>query len=150
MTLTSEIIGIQASGFSFPLAKIITISNSQGILPDLLVLVHQGGGEILGVFFSSVDITPTFSLIAEKSTPDSSRTIFDGLKEIPVTTFFEGLAIPVRENQIWAIKTRENKYAKILILETMAFLDSTNSAGPTPLGEATFDWIFQPNGSRQF
>ena len=104
----------------------------------------------MGVFFSSVDITPTFSLIAEKSTPDSSRTIFDGLKEIPVTTFFEGLAIPVRENQIWAIKTRENKYAKILILETMAFLDSTNSAGPTPLGEATFDWIFQPNGSRQF
>lgn len=151
VTVTSEVIGNQASGFSFELGEVITLPNSQDILPDLLVLVQQGsGGEILGVFFAATDLTPTFSLIGEKSTLDSSRAIFNGLNEIPDTTTFADLAHPVNANQVWAVKTRENKYAKILVLATSAFIDSANTAGPTPYGEVTFEWVYQPDGGRIF
>ncbi|RMF59131.1 MAG: hypothetical protein D6748_07100, partial [Calditrichaeota bacterium] len=107
-------------------------------------------GEILGVFFTSWNLTPMFSLLDEISTPDSARMQFDELTEIPDSTIFYPQATPVRENQIWAVKTLKDTYAKILILETRAFIDCSNAGGPTPIGEATFEWVHQPDGSRKF
>jgi hypothetical protein len=145
VTVTSK-----SAGFSFSQAKVIPFPPPSNLLPDLAVLVQiDNVGAILGVFFSTSDLRPAFQLVRQPSTADSARIFFEALAVVPDAPF-QDLAIPVRSNQIWAIKTRENKYAKILVLNTAAYADSTNPSVPTPYGEATFDWVFQPNGSRQF
>jgi hypothetical protein len=52
--------------------------------------------------------------------------------------------------QILEVKTRDNKYAKILIRNTAIHADSSDTTAPTDYVEATFDWFFQPNGTKHF
>jgi hypothetical protein len=140
----------KSAGFSFSQAKVIPFPPPSSLLPDLAVLVQTDDmGAILGVFFSTSDLRPAFQLVRQSSTADSARAFFEALAVVPDAPF-QDLAIPVRAHQIWAVKTREDKYAKILVLNTVAYDDSTNPSAPTPYGEATFDWVLQPDGSRQF
>ncbi|MEJ2637553.1 MAG: hypothetical protein P8184_19985 [Calditrichia bacterium] len=81
---------------------------------------------------------------------DSAKRAFAKFAEIPDTTPLRHLALPVVKNQVWAVKTQKNKYAKILLSRTLAKIGSSNLAGPTPCTEATFKWVYQPDGSRQF
>jgi hypothetical protein len=76
---------------------------------------------------------------------DSSIVYFNNLLIISDTLFTE-LAIPITEAQVWAVNTHDDKKAKILIKNSLAYLDSTN----TPYGEVTFKWEYQPNGSNSF
>ena len=116
-----------------------------------MVLVQMdAGGTILGVFLSSPDFPrPTFRLLRQYNVLDSAVVFYQSLSQLPDTTYTD-LAIPTRANQVWAVTTRENKFAKILIRNTIAYADSSTTNAPTPFGEATFDWTFQPNGTRQF
>lgn len=140
----------QLSGFSFDQASVIRFPNSAGILPDLIALVQTNEtGTILGVFFGRPDsILPAFRLLLQFATLDSAEAYFRRLTEIPDTTYTD-VAL-VRAAQIWAIKTRRNNYAKILIRVTLAYADSSGSGAPALYGEATFDWVYQPNGTRRF
>ena len=150
VTLNSNVEDNKIHGFSFSKGGVISVPNSEGILPDLLLAVQMANdGKVRGVYFGTTEFRPTFHLISWVDTEDSAQTIFNNLVEIPDTTFQE-LAIPVNKNQVWAVITQKNKYAKILIIDTVALNDSTNENAPTPYGEATFDWVFQPNGSRVF
>lgn len=81
---------------------------------------------------------------------DSAKSAFEKFAEIPDTTPLQHLALPVIKNQVWAVKTQKNKYARILLSRTLAKIDSSNLASPTPYAEATFKWVCQPDGSRQF
>jgi hypothetical protein len=148
-TLNSNVENNKIHGFSFSNGEVISMPNSEGIIPDMILAVQISNSDVIGVFFGSVELRPSFHLISWVSTEDSAQTIFNNLMEIPDTTF-QDLAIPVKKNQVWAVKSHENKYAKLLIIQTIAFNDSTNLDAITPYGEATFDWEFQPNGSRVF
>lgn len=107
-------------------------------------------GNILGVFFSSgIGLKPSFYLIKQTSNLDSAQTFFNNLNEVPETNYVD-LAIPVDENQIWAVKTVENKYGKILILHSDAYKDNSNPSSLNDYGEARFKWMYQPDGSRTF
>jgi hypothetical protein len=141
----------QASGFSFDQATIVKFPNSAGSLPDICVFVQiNNPGEIVGVFCSRPDsLVPTFRLLQEFSSLDSAESYFESLGELPDTTYTD-LALPMRLAQIWAVKTRRTRFAKILIRHTLAYLDSSGTGAPTPYGEATFDWVYQPNGTRAF
>ena len=151
ITVSSRVVNFQSTGFSFTRGSVIVFPNPQGLLPDLMVLVQiDERGSIIGVFFSPPGPPrPTFRLLGQFSTLDTAQTYYQALSQI-LDTAYADLAIPARSGQIWAVKTRENKYAKILIRNTVAFADSSTSSAPTPYGEATFDWTFQPNGTRQF
>jgi len=136
--------------FSFSQGELIEYPNSQDIIPDINVLVHQSdGGQILGVYFASPDLFESFSKVYFTNSADSAKIYYDSILEIQDSVFTQ-LAIPVTSNEIWVIKTRDNRFGKILILETTAYNDSSTSATPTPYGEVTFEWVFQPDGSRQF
>jgi len=138
-----------AVGFSFTKGAIISYPNSSDIIPDLFVQVHQGeSGDIKGVFFSSDTLVPTFALLAKPSTRESAHAQFDTLYILPDSLEYIALALPIERHQIWAFHTRRNTYAKLLILATTAYIDSTN--GNTPYGEATLAWEYQPDGTRQF
>jgi hypothetical protein len=150
-TINSRYSNNQASGFSFDQAAIVRFPNSEGMFPDLSVFVQiNDTGRIVGVFFSRPDsLVPAFRLLRQFTSLDSAQSYFQNLGEIPDTTYVD-LALPASVGQIWAVKTRRTTFAKILIRQTVAYADSSNPSAPTPYGEATFDWAYQPNGTRHF
>ncbi len=150
VTLDSRYINNQASGFSFDQATIVKFPNSSNTLPDLTLLVLVSSQGVSGTFFCRPDsLVPSFQLLSRFKSLDSARSYFQSLSEIPDTSY-EDLALPLEVAEIWAVKTRRDTYAKILITETIAYADSSNPSSPTPYGEATFDWAYQPNGTRVF
>ena len=150
-TINSRYVNNQVSGFSFDQAVVVRFPNIAGIFPDIEVFAQiNDTGRIVGVFFGRPDsLLPTFRLLHQFGSIDSAQSYFQTLGEIPDTTYLD-LALFVSANQIWAVKTRRNNFAKILIRHTIAYTDSSKPSSPTPYGEATFDWAYQPNGSRQF
>ncbi|GBD87534.1 hypothetical protein BMS3Abin03_01468 [bacterium BMS3Abin03] len=138
------------NGFSFSKGKAISFPNSENISPDILILAHlDQQGTVLGVFFSTDSIRPAFHLVKEFSDVDSAKTFFYNLAEVPDSNY-EDLAIPVKINQIWAVKTTESKYGKIVILNTNAYEYSPSPGFRGYYAEAKFKWKYQPNGSRYF
>jgi hypothetical protein len=75
--------------------------------------------------------------IRENRFPTVIRLIIQGV----ISTFFAGSR---------AIETRRNTYAKMLIRHTLAYCDTSHPTSQTVHGEATFDWVYQANGSRRF
>lgn len=134
-------------GFSFSQGKAISLPNNDNITPDLFVLAHRAeDGTVLGVFFAADSLRPAFNLIKNFSDPDSAEIFFDDLSEAP-DSGYQNLALPVNINQLWTVKTHDNKYAKILIIYTEAYEDT---AALNYHLEATFRWKYQPDGTRFF
>jgi hypothetical protein len=134
-------------GFSFSHGKSVTIPNNENIVPDILILAHTDqNGDVLGVYFGAESYRPAFYLVKEFSQSDSALTFYNSLLEVPDSNYQE-LALPVNLNQIWAVKTSDNKFGKILILSTEAKYDSVALNYKTV---AKFKWKFQSNGSRNF
>ncbi|MBU0560653.1 MAG: hypothetical protein KJ799_18785 [Bacteroidetes bacterium] len=152
-TINTKVVNSKYTGFSFSQGGNIEYPNSNNITPDIIVLVQTNEtGNILGVFFSSAGtLKPTFKLIRQfnDADTDSAQVYFDNLIEVPDSNYMN-LALPVKVNQIWAVKTVDDKFGKILILHTEAYADSSNPSSPTLYGEASFKWNYQPNGSRNF
>lgn len=150
-TIDTRYVNNKVSGFSFEQAAIVKFPNSVGLFPDMIVSVQVNEtGAILGVFFARPDsLVPAFQLLSQFTSIDSARSYFQDLVEIPDTTYLD-LALPVHVGQVWAVKTRRNTFAKVLVRQTVAYADSSNPSAPTPYGEATFDWAYQPNGTKGF
>jgi len=109
------------------------------------IVTDETGPEAIGLCFAGYTKN-MFHLARGFSTSDSARKFFLALSEIADTDFIQttcgGFNVNrtdpvIKVNQIWSVQTRHNKFAKILILN-----DTT--------GTVTFDWIYQPSGSRQF
>ena len=113
------------------------------------VITSESGPEPLGLCFSGYT-DQMFHLVHGFSTFDSARTFFVALSEITDTSFIQntcgGFGVAhtdpvIRVNQVWSIQTRQNKFAKMLIVT-----DTIVANHP----QVTFDWVYQPSGSRQF
>ena len=109
-TLNSDLENNVIQGFSFSKGSVISLPNTEGIKADMILAVQIAhDSKVIGVYFGSVELRPSFHLISWVSTEDSAQTIFDNLKEIPDTTF-QDLAIPVKKNQVWAVKCKTVNY----------------------------------------
>jgi hypothetical protein len=145
----------KSKGFSFALGSVIPYSipgsDSSKIIVDMQIQAIRNGITILGVYLTSPDtFITTFSLIREFNQLDSAEMYFNNLKEVPDSNYLLS-ADQVKINQIWAIKTSENKYAKILILDTEAYVDTIHPVGFLSFfAQTTFKWKFQQNGTRIF
>ena len=149
-TLSSKIINNRIFGFSFAKGDTVVVSNASSIKSDILTLVQMNEqGVILGVFMGASTTRPTFRLVYESTFTDSAKIYFQKLKEFSDSTY-STLAIPVKSNQVWIVKTHDDKFAKMNIVNTLAYTDSSTPSAPTPYGEATFDWVYQPSGERKF
>lgn len=82
-----------------------------------------------------------FHLVRSLGTPDSARTLFQTLSEISDTMFIQGTCGITKANQIWSVQTRQNKFAKMLIVTDTSMANHL---------QITFDWVYQPSGSRRF
>lgn len=139
------------NGFSFSYGSSIPVPDTtNNIIPDIIIFVRlDDNGTVLGVFFGSDTLRPAFNLIKEFSNIDSAKTFFYDLSEVPDSNY-QDLALPVKAYQIWAVKTHDNKYGKILIISTDAYEYSPSPGFRSYHLEATFKWKYQPNGSRNF
>ena len=130
-------------GFSFSEGKLLKYPGSE-IIVDITILAQvEVDGSVSGGFLDSPNIKESFNLTAEFSTADSALNYFNNYSLVVDSAFVE-MARPLKGNQIWTIRTRHNKYAKILILSVLAYLDEENIA----YAQTTFKWCFQSDGSK--
>ena len=152
----SDIISLnsKSKGFSFALGAVIPYSipgsDSSKIITDIQIFAIVSGTTIIGVRISSPDsFVTSFHLVREFTKSDSALNFFNFLSEVPDSNYSLS-ADPVKVNQTWAIKTSENKFAKILILHTDAYEYSPGPGWRGYYSEVTFKWKYQSNGSRFF
>jgi hypothetical protein len=140
----------KSNGFSFSKGLVIPQSDSVTV-PDIEVYANRSGNTIIGVnLFSSGDVRSSFLMVAEFNNSDSALTFFNKLTEVPDSNYSDA-HISIQQNQIWAIKTGDNKYAKILIRSTDSRIESTSEPGIIFFyAEVLFKWKYQPNGGRYF
>ena len=92
-----------------------------------------------------------FHLVRWFTTYDSARAFYQALSEITDTSFthntcgnngLPGSTGPsMKANQIWSALTRQDKFAKMLIVSDTIISNRL---------QVTFDWVYQLNGSRRF
>jgi hypothetical protein len=149
-TVDTRVVNNSASGFSFNQAAVIGYPNSQGLIPDIIARLSTNQSGDTALYFAHPDsAVSSFYLYHRFGDMDSAQRAFQGLKEIPEVTYSR-YATRIARGQIWYVRTWRNTYAKILIREAVAYIDSTNPSAPAALGESTFDWVYQGNGTRVF
>lgn len=126
-------------GFLFSKAK--KVSTLDTPKPD--ITIDSDGTSLL---FMSDNLKDSFFNAGEYPDPVSAETAFDNLKSATIPeSSWEGLASPLKTNQIWIYRTGQDTYAKIRIISLIGELRSgVNYA------ECTFEWEYQPDGTLTF
>lgn len=149
-TLNSELIldgqTYSVQGFSFETGNVILYNPATSTTkPDFMVLPDTD--PITNDIFAYLDTEnplESFGLAGTFPSSGQARDFFDNYKEVDISTFIS-FAKPVLENQVWVFKTREKKYAKLLILKV-----NTSIKNSEAFAEVTFKWVYQPDGSKIF
>lgn len=148
ITLTNELYDSQsyyyAMGLSFDEAKAVPTLPDQYRADIILMAGTLPGGESVKAYLSANTLTPPFALIGEYATENEAKSAFNGLKSVGSVSYID-LATPLKENQLWVVKTRDYTYAKLRIIDVT--LDT--NASP-PFASCKFEWVYQPDGSTQF
>ncbi len=127
------------SGFLFSTARVIFYPNSSQVYPDVSVKISSSTGM---PYFWSIDHNSAFKLLNSALDSASAYAFFDSLAAISDTAGFVSPIFDLSAYQTIAVRAHQNKYAKILI--TKITVDSSSIA------EATFKWVYQPDGSLVF
>ena len=145
ITVTNELFGngpYYALGFSFAAADLVsTLTEPYDIDIKAGSLTTGGPTE---AFLSANTLDPSFALKGEYGTESAAKSAFDALASVGAVSYIE-LAAPLKENQVWVVRTEDERYAKIRIIEVTLDL-----AGDDPYAACKFEWVFQPDGSMQF
>ncbi len=147
ITLTSELYDADtyyyALGLSFDEGKAVPT------LPDQYradITVQAGpvtsGGPVVA-YLTANTLTPPFALAGEYASEGDAINAFDGLKSVGSVSWTD-LAAPLKANQVWVVKTRDYKYAKLRIIQV------TLETNPLPLATCRLEWVWQPDGTATF
>jgi len=131
-------------GFTFATATLTRSTSTPK--PDITVFASPDlWGNYTGAYFAADTFHPSFSLYGDYTSPSESQTAFSALLEVPAGAVWTDLADDLAINQIWIIRTADEKYAKIRIVT----LEGKTSATQV-YAECKFDWVFQPDGTTIF
>jgi hypothetical protein len=148
ITLTNELYDggsyYYALGLSFDEAKEVpTLPDAYRADITLMAGAVNSGGPVLP-FLSSNTLDPPFALVSNHLTAAESENAFNALKTVGNYTWID-LAAPISTNQIWVVKTRDAKYAKLRIVS----LTLDTSVSPA-FAACKLEWVWQPDGSATF
>jgi hypothetical protein len=145
VTVTNELFGsgpYYAMGFSFASANLVsTLTEPYDI--DIKAGSLFTGGPV-EAFLSANTLEPSFALKGEYGTESEAISAFNALASVGAASYIE-LAAPLKDNQVWVVRTEDERYAKIRIIKV-----ELNSTDSPPYASCKFEWVFQPDGSTQF
>jgi len=145
VTVTNELFGsgpYYAMGFSFDAAELVsTLTEPYDI--DIKAGSLTSGGPV-EAFLSANTLEPSFALKGEYATASAAISAFKALTSVGTASYIE-LAAPLKENQVWVIRTENERYAKIRIIK----IDFDPTVPPF-YASCQFEWVFQPDGSTRF
>ncbi|MFN2313069.1 MAG: hypothetical protein ABR531_01340 [Bacteroidales bacterium] len=153
ITLTNELFErdnyYYALGLSFDEAKAVPTQPDQYRADITLMAGTLQGGTAAEPFLSANTFEPAFAFMGEYATESEAVTAFRALKDasslFSALFFFVDLAAPLKKNQIWVIRTRENTFAKIRIIDVVLDI------APNPdFASCRLEWVWQPDGSATF
>ncbi len=147
ITLTSEL--YEADSYYYALGLSFDEAGAVPTLPDQYradITVQAGpvnsGGPVVP-FMSANTLNPPFALVGEYPSEGEARNAFDGLKSISTVSWID-LATPLKDNQVWVVRTRDNKYARLRIISVSL------TTAPALLATCRFEWVYQPDGTATF
>lgn len=100
------------------------------------------GGPVVA-YLNANTLNPPFALVGDYASEGDAISAFDGLKNVGTVSWID-LAAPLKANQVWVVKTRDQKYAKLRII------DVTLTTTPSPLATCRLEWVWQPDGTATF
>jgi hypothetical protein len=128
-------------GFSFNLAK--QISNLLNPGPDITLLIIDDT-PANRLTLQNDNLADSFFKVGDFQDEASAISAFKGLKSVNVPVW-QPTADPINANQVWIYRSGIGNYTKFRIVSTKNEIRSG-----TPYGECTFEWVYQPDGSKTF
>ncbi|WP_456426132.1 hypothetical protein [Rhodocaloribacter sp.] len=125
----------QDAGFSFDKGMISDDA------PDFRIAIQRdANNNVTGLFMSTPNLIEAFQLQGFYDTSSLAEKAFEGLVAAPKANY-ESLALEVKPNQVWFVRTESGYFAKLLVLAAIANDES---------GKMRFKWVYQPSGSCAF
>jgi len=129
-------------GFDFEKGKTVKYEFMVSGAGTDLVLSPLAG--IDGGYFTSPGNDEAFYMAESFDNPQAAQDYYTGLTLFAAPAFTEW-ANPLLANQVWIIRTLEDRYAKIWIQSVETRNDTEGD-----YVQVTFAWTFQPDGSTTF
>jgi hypothetical protein len=141
--------------FSFKVGKAFDYPTNEDITDDFLMMIMiNERGYPMGIGFIADHERETFSVLYPQvnihyDNLDTALQIFDTLSILDNDLYYT-YGIGVNQGQILAVKTKDNKYALMVITEAKYYRDTTDTNSESYDGYVTFKWKYQTNGTRNF
>jgi len=147
ITLSSELYDsgsyYYAMGLSFDEAGEVPTLPDQYRADITLAAGPVGGGPAVA-YLEANTLDPPFALAGTFGSESEAVSAFNALMSVGSYSWVD-LAAPLSSNQVWVVKTRDMKYAKLRIISVTL----NNSVNP-PVATCSLEWVWQPDGSTAF
>ena len=101
------------------------------------------GGPVMA-YLTANTLDPPFALVSNHDTAAEAVNTFKALKSVGYYTWID-MAAPLAANQVWVVKTRDAKYAKLRIISL-----TLNTSVTPVVATCSIEWVWQPDGSATF
>ncbi|HQG35955.1 MAG TPA: hypothetical protein PK094_01970 [Bacteroidales bacterium] len=132
-------------GFHVPTGRTIPDVNNQldviSVLSDYDVNFNPKK-----IYFVTNNLKNSFFRYGQYKDTEEAKTAFDSLISFTEPQWTE-IGDSVKINQIWLYRTSDQKYAKLRIIDTVL---EKRDYMLDPYAECTFEWVFQPDGTKSF
>ena len=148
ITLTNELFSADsyyyALGLSFDEAKAVpTLPDQYRADISLMAGPVSTAGPVVAILTVNT-LKPSFALMGAYGSAGEAKSAFNGLQTVGSVSYVD-LAAPLEANQIWIVRTRDFKFAKIRIIEVVINADANPAFASCKL-----EWVWQPDGTAIF
>ncbi len=149
MTINNKRVGVSPTyyieGFHVPTGKKLPDLNNQ---IDIISVLsgYDVNFNPLKIFFITNNFKNSFYKYGEYSDTQSAVNAFNNLTSFTEPQWAE-IGDSVMINQIWLYRTSDSRYSKLRIISTIL---EKRPDMQDPYAECTFEWVFQPDGSKTF
>ncbi len=101
------------------------------------------GGPVVA-YLTANTLDPPFALTGSYGSESEARSAFNELLSVGSYSWVD-LAAPLSANQVWVVKTRDARYAKLRIISV-----TLNTSVSPAVATCSLEWVWQPDGSASF